>query len=53
MVVLQVDEAVLLKAIQQYECKITKKVYKPGQTWMIKGPLDFIPPIEIQILEKR
>lgn len=32
---------------------MTKTSYKPGQTWMIKGPLDFIPPIEVMILERR
>lgn len=53
MIVLADDEAVLLKAIDKYECKVTKKSYKPGQTWMIQGPLDFIPPIQIKVVEIR
>lgn len=47
------SEAVLLKANEKFECKITKKTYEPGQTWMIKGPLDFIPQIEIEVIEIR
>jgi len=39
MIVLQEDEAVLLKAVEKYSCKHTEKTYKPGETWMIKGPL--------------
>ena len=53
MIVLQEDEAVLLRAVESYTCPITEKNYKSGETWMIRGPLDFIPPIEIQILENR
>ena len=53
MIVLQEDEAVLLKAVEKYSCKHTEKTYKPGETWMIKGPLQFIPPIEIVLLEIR
>ena len=30
MIVLADDEAVLLKARDKYECKVTKKSYKPG-----------------------
>jgi major vault protein len=42
-----------LRAIESYKCEITEKKYKAGETWMIKGPLDFIPPIEIEIVENR
>jgi hypothetical protein len=38
MLVLQEDEAVLLKAKEPYKGK------KSGEMWMIKGPTQFIPP---------
>jgi major vault protein len=47
MFVLQEDEAVLLRAKETYKDSKTDITYKPGQTWLIKGPLDFIPPIEV------
>ena len=45
--VLQEDEAVLLKAIENYNDK------KCGEVWMIKGPNEFIPPNEVEVVENR
>jgi major vault protein len=47
------DQAILLKAIKQYYDKRTETKYLPGQTWMIQGPLDFIPDKEVEVVEKR
>lgn len=47
------DEALLLKAKVDYHDKKTKQDYKAGSTWMIKGPVDFIPDNEVEIVEKR
>lgn len=46
-IVLQDDEAILVKAREEYEG------HKPGQKWMLKGPMDLIPPREIEIIERR
>lgn len=51
--VLQEDEAVLLKAREKYECTISNKVYGPGETWMIRGPIDLTPAIQYEIVEAR
>lgn len=51
--VLQEDEAVLLKAREVYKCAITKKAYGPGQTWMIRGPIDLPPAIEFEVVQNR
>lgn len=53
MIVLQEDEAVLLKAKELYNDPKTNKTYKSGQTWMLIGPSDFIPPIQVEVLEIR
>ena len=50
-IVLQEDEALLLKAKEKVE--YGKKTYGPGETWMIRGPLDFIPGIEVQVIDRR
>jgi major vault protein len=51
--VIHEDEALLMKAKVTYFDKKTNKEYKPGEKWLIKGPLDFIPDKECDIIEKR
>jgi major vault protein len=45
--VLGAEEALLLRALEAYDGK------KPGDRWMIHGPCDFVPDVQIEILEKR
>ncbi len=47
------DQAILLKAKKAYLYKRTNTKYLPGQTWMIKGPIDFILDNEVDVVEKR
>lgn len=47
------EEALLLRARLPYFDKRTNKNYKPGQKWLIKGPIDFIPENEVEVIEKR
>jgi major vault protein len=49
--VLAEDEALLLRAREA--CVIGKDSYKPGNRWMIYGPCDFIPPVEVEVVERR
>ena len=63
--VLADDEALLLQAIEAFEdtepsemsasddgvVVTTSRV--PGDRWMVYGPRDYIPPVEVEILEKR
>lgn len=54
--VLAEDEALLLRALESLEeldkdGAITK--HQPGDRWMVYGPRDFIPPVEVEIVEKR
>lgn len=51
--VIHEDEALLLKAKVDFVEKNTKTARKAGSTWMCKGPLDFIPESEIEVVEKR
>lgn len=51
--VIQEDEALLLKAKHKYFDARTKHEYKAGARWMLKGPVDFIPDNEIIVIEKR
>ena len=39
---------------RHYHCWIGDKVKRnPGDRWMINGPTDYVPPIEVSILESR
>lgn len=51
--VISEEEALLVRAKVPYNDKRTNKSYKPGQKWLIKGPIDFIPENEIEIIERR
>lgn len=46
-IVIHEDEALLLKSKVDYFDKRTDKKYKAGSTWMLKGPIDFIPDNEV------
>lgn len=46
MVVLEEDESILVKAMQDFtDAAGSKKL--SGSTWLVKGPTEFIPSIEI------
>jgi major vault protein len=49
--VLAEEEALLLRAREAVT--IGKEAHKPGNRWMIYGPCDFIPPIEVEVVERR
>jgi major vault protein len=49
--VLDSEEALLLRAREALTDGGTKR--KPGDRWMIYGPSDYVPPVEVEILEKR
>lgn len=50
--VLKEDEALLLYA--EHEFTDSKgEIHYPGEKWLIKGPGEYIPPIEVRILEVR
>jgi major vault protein len=53
--VLAADEALLLRARENFNETIEGKVvsHKAGDRWMVHGPTDYVPPVEIEIVEKR
>jgi len=44
-------EALLLSANEAFEDQSTKR--KPGDHWMIVGPLEYIPRVEVEVVERR
>jgi len=49
--VLGAEEALLLRAKEQL--KDGDAIRQPGDRWMIYGPCDYVPPVEVEIVEKR
>ena len=49
------DEGIVLKSLAEYEdTQVTPPVKrKPGDTWMLKGPMEYIPTIEVEVLTTR
>jgi len=50
--VLAAEEALLLRAREAYT-EADGNVHPPGDRWMINGPRDYVPPVEVEILETR
>jgi hypothetical protein len=50
-----VEQALMVRAKQGFEETIgkRKRVHKPGDRWLVYGPGDYFPPIEVQVLEMR
>lgn len=52
---LQQDEALILSAVDSFidESVAEPVKRKPGDIWMIEGPLMYIPPVEVKVIVKR
>jgi major vault protein len=53
--VLDAEEALLLRAREAFKDLTEKEAVlrKPGDRWMIYGPCDYVPSVEVEVVEKR
>ena len=51
--VLSEEEALLLTAKEEYVEPESGTRHMPGDRWMVNGPRDFIPDVEVEVLERR
>jgi len=51
--VLGEEESLLLRARENFFDVTEKKERKAGDRWMLNGPADFVPPVEVEIVQKR
>jgi len=54
--VLSEEEALVLRAIEEFddssvEGKVVKR--KPGDRWMVNGPCEYFPPVQVDVLHRR
>jgi len=49
------DEGLVLRALDKHvDNSVDPKVNrKPGDKWMLKGPMEYVPPVEIEVLDSR
>jgi len=51
--VLGAEEALLLRAKEDFVDPATKVAHQPGDRWMVYGPCDFIPDVQVEVVERR
>ncbi|CAL8079479.1 unnamed protein product [Calicophoron daubneyi] len=59
--ILQSNEGIILRAMQRFEDQIpgltgdepSSKVRKPGDQWMLRGPMEYVPPVEAQVVRRQ
>ena len=49
--VLGEDEGLILKCLEAFDENGQKRA--PGDRWMIKGPTDYVPPVEVEVVTRR
>jgi len=51
--VLGSEEALLLRAKEEFVDPATKESHQPGDRWMVYGPCDYIPDVQVDVVERR
>lgn len=51
--VLGEDEGLILKANESFVDPDMRVNRRPGDRWMIRGPLEYVPPVEVEVVTKR
>lgn len=48
------DEGIILRAVEAFEDSYGgKTLRKPGDRWMIRGPTEYVPPVEVEVAATR
>ncbi|CAF1639456.1 unnamed protein product [Adineta ricciae] len=47
------DEGIILKCIEAFEDEQAKAGRNPGDRWMIRGPTEYIPPTQVEVVTRR
>ena len=51
--VLGEDEGLVLRALEGFNDEYAKTDRKPGDRWMLKGPCEYIPPVQVEVVATR
>ncbi|CAF3424743.1 unnamed protein product [Rotaria sp. Silwood1] len=47
------DEGIIVKCIESFGDEIDNVTRVPGDKWVIRGPREYIPPVQVEVLQKR
>ncbi|XP_071945431.1 major vault protein-like [Antedon mediterranea] len=47
------DEGIILRANEGFKDTLCDCERKPGDKWMMRGPMEYVPPVEVDVLTKR
>ncbi|XP_064619697.1 major vault protein-like isoform X1 [Lineus longissimus] len=47
------DEGLILRATECFKDVAIDKERKPGDRWMIRGPAEYVPPVEVEVVTRR
>ncbi|CAF0872633.1 unnamed protein product [Rotaria sordida] len=51
--ILSDDEGIVVKCIESFNDEIYNVTRVPGDKWVVRGPREYIPPVQVEVLEKR
>ncbi|CAF4641887.1 unnamed protein product [Rotaria sp. Silwood1] len=51
--ILSNDEGVVVKCIETFNDEIDNVIRVPGDKWVARGPREYIPPVQVEVLQKR
>uniref|UniRef100_T1J2H3 Major vault protein n=1 Tax=Strigamia maritima TaxID=126957 RepID=T1J2H3_STRMM len=51
--VLSENEGLVLKAKEAFEDQLLKVQRQPGDRWLIRGPCEYVPPVEVDVVTQR
>ncbi|CAF0779422.1 unnamed protein product [Rotaria sordida] len=51
--ILSEDEGIVVKCIESFNDEIDNVTRVPGDKWVVRGPREYIPPVQVEVLEKR
>uniref|UniRef100_A0A8C6XG46 Major vault protein n=1 Tax=Naja naja TaxID=35670 RepID=A0A8C6XG46_NAJNA len=51
--ILSEEDGLLLRALRPIEDKTEDILRKPGDRWLIRGPMEYVPPAEVEVMELR
>eukprot|EP00112_Aurelia_sp_Birch-Aquarium-sp1_P020298 Seg52.2 transcript_id=Seg52.2/GoldUCD/mRNA.D3Y31 product="Major vault protein" protein_id=Seg52.2/GoldUCD/D3Y31 len=47
------DEGLILRATEEFTSDNKKVTRHPGDRWMIRGPCEYVPPVEVEVVNRR
>ena len=53
MYILGEDEGLILRALEVFRDEEAKEMRRPGDRWMIRGPAEYVPCVEVEVVSRR